>query len=464
MDGIRANVDGRDVRFRHDQVGPRMMSHGDDDDFGAPDPGPAAEPPSNVIPFPALRESTKLADAWAKEVEAHNKKARKRHVMASPLDVVGSMIKMRGMPTLPWPAAWPQLGRRARTYVGECNAFVGSIGGGKTQWAIQMSLAVSGAGLPVLWGNLELGREQIIARILGNMHGEHAMNVLDNWPESKIRHQIKVVTDMWHFVDRYDDTDEQIDAFRDAIDVVQKIYRLPCMFVVDHMGQLIAESADRLEMLRVGKKFERLALDTKTWGLLLAQGTKSGQQLLTGRADVESAADAIGAAAESSIMQQVASNVIVSQLYKADDSMVLMGRNLLSKARWTGMEGQIGARFSKPGGVWTELDYLPATPTEVKAENEKAKKDKHRAGPAPTPAATRADLDSARAGNADAARRVWALDFLSSRGMMGATWQDMQSAPGVGRQHALAATMQELERSGQIEKTGDRWRIVPKKA
>ncbi len=232
--------------------------------------------------------------------------------------------------------------------------------------------------------------------------------------------------------------------------------------LADHLGQLISNAKDaRLEMLRVGGAFEKLALDSKTWGLLLAQGTKSGQQVLSGKIDVENAADTIGAAAESSAMQQV---VIVSQLYKEDDAMVLKGRDHLAKARWTGMEGQIGVQYSKPGGVWTELDYLPSTPNEVKAQTEKAKKDKHRTGPEPTPAATRADMDSARSGNADAARRVWIMDFLSSRGMMGASWQDIQKAPGSGRNHALASTIQELERSDQVQKIGGRWRITPKLA
>lgn len=36
------------------------------------------------------------------------------------------------------------------------------------------------------------------------------------------------------------------------------------------------------------------------------------------------------------------------------------------------LEGREGLQFQKAGGVWRELDYLPATPSQVKAETDKA--------------------------------------------------------------------------------------------
>lgn len=431
------------------------VADGGDEFGGSPEP-------DNVIPFPGMRPNEKLAEAWSREVDSFNKKTKKNHRFISPIDVVGELVKMRGMRTMPWPAAWPILGERARTYVGECNSFVGSIGGGKTQKAVQLCMAVCGAGLPVLWVNLELGREQLLARQLGNLNGEHAMHVLDDWPEARIRHQVAAFTDMWHFVDRYTDTDEQIEAVRDAIDMVWRVYRLPPLFVVDHMGQHITQARDaRLEMTRVGQLYERIALETKSWGMLLAQGTKTGQQLLTGKIEVDNAAEAIGAAAEASVMQQVCSNVIVSQLYKEDDAMTLSGRDLLAKARWTGREGQIGTTYSKPGGVWGETDFLPPTPAEVKSAEEAEKKDTHRTAPARSAHEIRAGMATTRADNADAQRRARMLAIISERGHFGIEEHVLRSLPGVGRGAQVGRSLQELERGGAIQRTPDgRWRQV----
>lgn len=428
----------------------------DFDEFGGDPPAP-----DNVIPFPGMRANAKLSELWSKAVEARNRKNSSKHQLLSPADVVDGLIKMRGMPHMPWPAAWPELARRCRTYVGECNAFVGAIGGGKTQKAVQLGLAVSGAGLPVLWANLELGREQLIARILGNMNGEHAMHVMDDWEEAKIRHQISAVTDMWHFVDRYDDTDAQIAAVRDAIEVCWEIYRLPCLFVIDHLGQLITDAKDvRFEMLRVGKAFEKMALDYKVWGLLLAQGTKSGQQLLTGQVEVENAADAIGAAAESSIMQQVASNVIVSQLYKEDDQKKLQGRDLCAKCRWTGLEGQIGVEYSKPGGVWSELGHLPPTPQAVKAAEAAEKKDTHRTHPARTAAEIRQEMSATGADNAYVKGKATLLKLITTRGEFGLEQFAMRNVPGL-RGAQIHRALQELEAGRIIERApGGRWRVL----
>lgn len=424
------------------------------------EPDEEAAPPDNLIPFPAMRPNAKLSEAWGAEVEAQNKKSGKRHRFVSPIDAVGAMMKMRGMPTMPWPAEWPEAERRARTYVGECNAYVGANGGGKTQKAVQQARAVSGAGLPVVWGNLELGVEQLIARILGNMNGVHAMHILDDWPEAQIRHQISAVTDMWHFVDRYDDTKQQLEAFRDAIDVCHRIYRLPCLFVVDHIGQLLTEGDDtRREMLKVGKQFEQLALETKTWGLLLAQGTKSGQQLLTGRVEVESAADAIGAAAESSIMQQVCANVVVGQLYKEDDAEKLSGRDLYAKCRWTGREGQVGTEYSKPGGVWRELDYLPQTPGAVAAEEKKQKADKHRTEKPQSSAEIRQSMNATSADDAAAQRRARVLESVTKAGSDGFDIRGMKGT----RTSEVQRAMGELSRGGVVTKLPNgRWRLVPR--
>jgi hypothetical protein len=418
--------------------------------------------PDNVIPFPAMRPNAKLGEVWARAVEAHNQKRKSKHKLVSPADVVGSMLEMRSMPKMPWPADWPQLAARCRTYVGECVGFVGAIGAGKTQKGMQLARGVMGAGMPALWANLELGVEQGVARLLGNMNGEHAMTVLDDWDEAMLRHQVAAVTDMFHFVDRYDDTDEQLQAMRDAIDIAIQVYRAPPLLVVDHIGMLITEAKDlRAEMLRVGKRFEKMALETKSWILILAQGTKSGQELLTGKIEVGAAADAIGAAAESQILQQVCSNVIVSQLYKEDDAEVLEGRDLVAKARWTGREGQIGVKYQKKGGVWIEMDHLPPTPRAVEAAEKAQKADKHRTERPQSKPEIRQALGIESAGAAAALRRAALLRAITERGQFGLEEHALKNVRGVGGGMALHRDLGELERTGAIAKApGRRWVAV----
>lgn len=428
----------------------------DDDAFGGTDP------PDNVIPFPGMRPNAKLSEAWVKAVEVYNHKHKSRHTLISPIDVVPSMMEVRKLPKMPWPGDWPELERRCVTPAGACVAFVGSIGGGKTQKGIQIARAVMGAGLPVNWANLELGREEVTARGLANMNGEHALHILDKWPEHMLRHQVAAFGDLFHFVDRYDPVDEQLDAIQAGIEIAMSVYRTPVLTVIDHIGQLITDAKDaRLEMLRVGKRFEKMALDTKSWILILAQGTKSGQQALTGKIEIDAAADMIGAAAESQIMQQVCSNVIVSVLYKADDATELEGRDLVAKARWTGLEGQVGTRYIKRGGVWQEQDHLPPTPLEVEAEVKAQKADKHRTEPPMDKAEARKALAVEAAGDAAAKRRAILLAAIRERGMFGLEEHAMKTIPGVGRGLVLSQDLTELLRSGAVERApGRRWKAV----
>jgi KaiC/GvpD/RAD55 family RecA-like ATPase len=432
----------------------------DEDDFGGV-PAPR-ELPSNVIPFPAMRANAKLSEAWSAEVAVRNKKNQTRHELLSPLDVLPSLIRVRSLPPMPWPPAWPDLANRVRIYPGQCLGVVGAIGGGKTSLAIQICLAAAGCGVPILWAPLELSREELLTRIVANMFGVHMMVVRDQWPEQRIAHALAASADMWHFVDRYDDPAQQIQAIDDAAGIVEQIYRVKPLVVVDHMGQLVAEERDaRTAMMRAGRKFEAMTMRREMYTILLAQGARSTQALLTGKVEVESASDALGAAAESSIMEAVCASCITLAVFKENDAESLDGQAHVGKARSTGREGTVGMRFSKPGGVWHELGHLPPTPAAVKAAEDAEKKDKNRTSPPRSQREIRAEINAGRAGDADAARRADLLAALRKAGSEGCEVGTLRLLPGTGRSASIHQALQELERANLAERmpTG-RWRAV----
>jgi hypothetical protein len=159
-------------------------------------------------------------------------------------------------------------------------------------------------------------------------------------------------------------------------------------------------------------------------------------------------------------MQQVASNVIVSQLYKEDDQKKLQGRDLCAKCRWTGLEGQIGVEYSKPGGVWSELGHLPPTPQAVKAAEAAEKKDTHRTHPARTAAEIRQEMSATGADNAYVKGKATLLKLITTRGEFGLEQFAMRNVPGL-RGPQIYRALQELEAGGIIERApGGRWRVL----
>src|SRR3954462_876529 len=138
-------------------------------EFGADPPDEDAQP-ANVIPFPRMRPSNKLREAWAAAVARSNEKNGKRYQFPSPLDVVPSLVAKRSMPAMHWPAQWPELARRCRTYVGQCIGVTGPIGGGKTSFGLQVGVANTGHGHPLVWAALELDFEELDLRAVANQH------------------------------------------------------------------------------------------------------------------------------------------------------------------------------------------------------------------------------------------------------------------------------------------------------
>lgn len=427
--------------------------------FGAE---PEDAPPDNLIPFPRMRPSVRVRDAWSAAVARLNETHKRRHVMPSPLDVVPSLIRKRSMPGMPWPAQWPGLARRCKVYVGECVSVTAAIGAGKTSFAMQVGIGVTGIGHPVVWVPLELDPEQCDLRAVANMHNVHMSAVRENWSEERITHALTSIADLWHYVDEYDDPEQQFEAIEDAIMLAWEVYRLPPLVVVDHLGELVAEERDdRAALRRWARRFRRLALRTNSWIMLLNQVSKGNQAALTGKIDHDSASDMMAIEMGSQAIASSVSNGIALNVFKQDDTRILDVHAMVSKARNTGFEGVEGMRFDKAGGVWSALDYLPATPSQARAAVESDKKDiKHRTAPPRTPAQARDDLNAAKAGDAAAARRVRMLEAVTRHGMLGIEVHELKKVHGVGRGPMFHMSLQELERAGSLERLGSKVRVI----
>lgn len=426
-------------------------------EFGAPDPAP-----DNVIPFPRMRPNAALGERWRAAVTARNQKYQSSLILPEPVSVVDEIVRRRAMPTMSWPGGWPGLARRMPTYPGDMTGIVGSQGGGKTSFALQIGISNTANGIPVLCAPLELDPPTMVTRIAGNTHGVHAAAVRDHWPAERLAHVMGAFSDMWHFVDRFRDAEKQLQAFRTAIEIAWEIYRVPPVLIVDHVGKLANGARDRKDgTMQALEQLREIAVDYQCFVIALSQGSRGNQPILTGKVDLDSATDALGTAADSRAFEEDCSNVVVLSLFKANDSPVLQGVAHIAKARNTGQEGDEGVEFSKAGGVWSELSHVPPSPSEIKAEAEKDKKEKNRPSPPRSTEQVRSDLNIAKAGDADAVRRAKIIQVVSRYGALGIEEEHLKKALGVGRGQALRKSLQELVRAGTLEKhPPNKWRVV----
>lgn len=429
----------------------------EDDEFGSG----SDSAPDNVIPFPGMRPSPKLAEAWARELKSQNEKLKVNDEFISPLQCSKEIVRRRGLPVFPWPQAWPNLGRRCRAYAGDVTIVTGPTGAGKTSFAIQIALASTGAGVPVLWCPLELDPTAISERIVANMHGVHTRAVKEFWSRERIDHSLAAVDDMWRFVPRVMDTDAQLALVQRGIALAFRIYRIKPLVVIDYLGKLAALARDiRLATIQAAECVRKLASDGECFVLMLAQPSRSKNQALTGKIDHESAADTSGSAAESGEAENAAAVEINLEVFKADDAQILDARWNVAKSRHTGEEGKVGATFSKPGGVWSELGHIPPHPLQVKAAEEAEKKDKHRTAPARSAPEIRAELNQARAETADVTRRARLLEAITKAGIDGMPPHLIRSVAGAGRGAQVFAVLHELEAMGLVERGPKGWRAT----
>lgn len=372
------------------------------DDGFADDTSPdLANGGGELIPFPNLRANRAVGEAWLAEIKACNARLETKHLFISPLGALDDLIRRRAMPALPWPSEWPDLARRAHCHPGDSIAIVGPPGGGKTSHAIQICRSAMGSGIPVLWAPLDLDAAQIAVRTVANMHGKHVIEIREQWTRERIAHSLAAVDDLWRFVDRYTDPDVQIGAIRDAVNLAKRIYRVPPLVVVDYLGKLASLSRDiRLGTIHAAEQLRQLAVSEECYLIMLAQPSRSSSAILTGRTPIDAATDAIGVAGDSSEVENSCRVVIALNMFKTDDAPILDAHVLVSKSN-TGLEGRVGFKFTKSGGVWSELNYLPATPGEVKADGEKEKADKRRVQPPRSPVEIRVDLNRHKSADAE---------------------------------------------------------------
>jgi len=429
----------------------------DGDEFGQTIIRPAAD----IIPFPAMRANRAVSEAWEAEVRARNQKQDTKHRFPSPLGVLDDLMRKRVLPALPWPSAWPDLSRRARCHPGDCVGIIGPQGGGKSSWAIQLARAVMGDGIPCLWCALELDETQVATRIVANMHGVHSIAVREHWTRERIAHSLAAVDDLWRFVDRHPDPDVQLSALRDAIALAKRVYRVPPLIVIDYLGKLASLSRDvRLATIHAAEQLRAIAVAQECYVVMLAQPSRSSSMVLTGRTEIDSATDAIGVAGESGEVESACRVVIGLNVFKIDDAAELDAHVLVTKTN-TGLEGRVGFRFCKAGGVWVELDYLPATPGEIKTQVAKAKADKHRTTPVPTAGEVRKDLNLTKASDVDTERRRVLLAAIGRHGSSGMDIDPMRKLPLLGRFADLNRTLTDLEGAELIELASpDHWRLV----
>lgn len=424
-------------------------------DFGPPPPAGLSR---------ELRADDRPAKRWAHLRE----RLGGRLAWLSPIDAVPELVRVRALPSMPWPLEWGEIARRCRSYPGDMIGLVGGEGSGKTQFAIQMARAFIAAERgAVCWANLELLPTDVDLRIVANLTKRHVVEIREGWPERQIVSALATVNDRWVYVDRAATVDGQLANIDETIKAAIEIYGAPPLVVVDYL-QILGLLADAREqrgaMAQAIEALRRMAERHRCWILAISQTSRGNAPALRGQVEHESAADVSGAGAETAQLERAAAVQIVLNVFKGDDTPILDVHVNVSKARHTGAEGRTGARYHKAGGVWEELDHLPATPVEIKAEVKKRKRRK----PAedgtpkaePTPTAARADINAERAEEAASARRAAVIAALRAAGAEGMGGRDLRRVRGSGSPTRLQATLRELEAAGRVQLDGGRHYFV----
>lgn len=427
----------------------------EEEDFGG---GPMPEPvrPTNVIPFHRQKPDGTVIERW----EAEAARSKTKHRYASPLDAMAELERKRKLPRMPLP--WEGFASRAVMYPGDMMGVSGPTGGGKTSFAIEIARHAIGLGIPVLWLPLELDESQVNLRIVANMSGTHMAKVRDEWSGDSIRQLLIQLNDRWRYVDLiYSEWEGQLAALRTAVQIAKKVHGRPPLWIIDYIGKLARGGSSgeiRSQLANAIEWLRRMTVEEECFGMALAQTSRSNNNVLTGKVDLESAADAIGVSAETSELDHAVSVNVALNVFKADDAPSLDSHVLVTKARNSGKEGREGFRFHKPGGRWEALSSLPATPGEVTKELAAAKKDRRVDA---SPETVRAGLNQAKATEAELARSRTVFAALKKLGVFGAEPHELIRLRGVANVRNVLAALELLLGRGVVEQMNDgRWRVT----
>lgn len=433
-----------------------MIVADDEDDFGSG--APVVQPPANVIPFFRQKPDAATHDRWKAELE----KAGGRYKFISPLGALSDMDRKRKMKAMPMP--WPEFEDRCKLYPGEMMGVSGPTGGGKTSFAIQMARHVIGAGFPALWLPLELDPPQVNIRIVANESETQMYRIRDEWALESISQRLLQLNDRWRYVDfiHGGGWERQLEALRLAVQMAKRVYGVAPFWVIDYVGKLArggTASETRGLLANAIEWLRQMTIDEECFGCILSQTSRGNNAVLSGKVDLESATDAIGVSAETGELEHAVAVNVGLNVFKLDDAPVLDSHVLITKARNTGREGRVGFEFHKAGGVWKQLASLPATPSEVTRELEKAKKDKNRSA-TPTAADVRADLNAQKSSEAARHREKIIIAVLARSGALGMETRTIAGTRGIGTHKLTQDGLDELERRGLVERIGDHWRLT----
>jgi replicative DNA helicase len=242
-------------------------------------------------------------------------------------------------------------GFRARTVT----ALVAGVGQGKTSFALQVA-ARHAESSPVVYVGLELTREQLVTRIIGQRTGTAWHKVADG--ELSDAEMAAVLEPLALYLPaRADDPPAAVHAGYEI--ATSRHAGLP-LLVIDYV-QLLAKVGTDMRLATMDAVRQVLLLteetDLVTW--VLSQGSRTSAKLMRDGGG-KAAEDFVAVGAETAAIEASAANELVFAFRKKDGEAEHQVTVHVAKARM-GQTGRLGYRFHGPTGRWTEMERPPLT-------------------------------------------------------------------------------------------------------
>ena len=308
----------------------------------------------------AASEIANKADLTSEELRAemarlaHEVRSDPHATVLRASDLVQRILEQASRPKLV--SGFPRLdqmvnGFRARSVT----AVVAGIGQGKTSFALQIA-AKHAEAAPVVYLGLELTREQLVARIIGQRTQRPWWEVLD--AKIDAARMTEVLAPLALYLPERSDNPRA--AIERALDVSQRERSGLPLIVIDYV-QLMAHAAPDMRVATLAAVRSVLAMteqaDIVTW--ILSQGSRASAKLMR-EGGAQAAEDFVGVGAETSAIEASAANQLVLSFRKRDGQDVHDVTLNIAKARF-GRTGRVGFRFDGPTGLWTEMERAPLT-------------------------------------------------------------------------------------------------------